>query len=254
MLKHIGKTSGSKSQQKESDPDKERMRCELIASFRHEKIGRKIKKHIDEISEEGALWESISYLLDSTGQMPPNAPLESVIKQERKLRAQIRWLEAWSGVFEKMLRRLDEPRFERERAERELDEENARRERRKNKGLNQIGGEDTGRGKLLKALDEAIQSEYRAMNLLKYLDSDDSDARVFAIRRIESGVRLVFSEFMNRKDIQNRSVAEQYQLIRDQLTWIDMIAADVRAKLTKVIEIGEAASEMPEPPGDSDDR
>ena len=240
-MKRIGKISGSRTQQGESDPEKERMRLELISSFREEKIGRKVEKHIGEITGERALSESLSELLDSAGNPPTNATLESIIKQQHNLTAQIKWLDAWSLVFDKKLRSLDKERYWKDRLEREQTEDKEKRERREEKGLSGIGEQDGGAGKLLKSLDEAIQSDYRAAKLRKYLHPDDMDARVLGIRRIESGLRFVFAEYLDERYTSHMSVDRQYELIREQLTWIGVMAAEIRSKLTTVIEISAAA-------------
>ena len=52
-MQRIGKISGSKSRQVESDPEKERMRLELRRSFREGKIHRKVQKHIGEMVATG---------------------------------------------------------------------------------------------------------------------------------------------------------------------------------------------------------
>jgi hypothetical protein len=240
-MEHIGKTSGHKSKQKESDPEKERMRLELIAAFRKEKIGRKIRQHIEEITDEDALGESVSYLFDTEGRPPANAPLESIIKQQRNLSAQIKWLDAWSLVFERKLRDLDEERYWKEESERQRVVESDKTVRREEKGSNEVDRQDGEKGRLLKSLEEAVKSDYRAIRLKKYLGDDDMDACVFGIRRIESGIRLVFSGYVDDRRASDMSPDEQYELIRRQLTWIGVIAAEIRSKLTKVIEISEAA-------------
>lgn len=217
------------------------MRQELIAAFRKEKIGRKIRRHIEEITDEDALGESVSYLFDSDGNPPANAPLESIIKQQRSLSAQIKWLDAWSLVFEEKLRSLDEERYWEEESERKRTMESAKRERREGKGLSEVGDKEGEKGRLLESLEQAIQSDYRAMRLKKYLGDDDMDACVFGIRRIESGIRLVFAGHVDDGYVPKISVDEQYDLVRKQLTWIAVIAAEIRSKLTKVIEISEAA-------------
>jgi hypothetical protein len=240
-MRRIGRISGSKSQQEESDPEKERMRLELRDSFREEKIGRRVQKHIGEITGERTLSESIKDLLDSAGNPPANVPLESIIKQQRNLSAQIKWLDAWSFVFDKKLRSLDKERYWKERLEKEQTEEKERRERREAKGLSGIDEQEGGAGKLLKSLDEAIQTDYRAASLRKYLQADDMDAPVLGIRRIESGLRIVFADFIDDSRTSHLSPGEQYELIREQLTWIGVMAAEIRSKLRIVIEISETA-------------
>lgn len=240
-MKCIGKISGSKSQQVESDPEKERMRLELRNSFREEKIGRRVQKHIGEITGDRALAESITDLLDGEGNPPKNAPLESIIKQQRNLSDQIKWLDAWALVFDKKLRSLDKERYWKERLEREQTEESERLERRDEKGLTGINELEGGAGKLLKSLEEAIQSSYRATTLRQHLGSDDVDVRVLGIRRIESGLRCVFAEYIDGTLTSHMSDDEQYVLVREQLTWIAVMAAEIRSKLRTVIEISESA-------------
>jgi hypothetical protein len=240
-MERIGKISGSKSQQVESDPEKERMRLELRSSFREGKIRGRVQKHIGEITGERALAESVSDLLDAAGNPPANAPLESIIRQQRNLTDQIEWLEAWSLVFDKKLRSLDKERYWRDRLDIERTEDDEKRKRRDVKGLSGIGEQDGGTGKLLESLDEAIQSSYRAATLRKYLHSDDLNAPVLGIRRIESGLRCVFAEYVDESYTAHMSVDEQYDLIREQLTWLGVMAAEIRSKLRTVIEISEAA-------------
>jgi len=248
-MKRIGKISGSKTAQQESDPQREQLRLELRKSFREEKIGRKLQKHMGEITGERPLSESISDLLDSAGNPPANAPLDSIIRQQRNLSVQVKWLEAWSLVFDKKLRSLDKERYWKERLETERAEERDRQDRRKEKGLSGIDGEEGGAGKLLTSLDEAIQSDYRAASLRRYLPSDDLDAPILGIRRIESGLRSVFAEYVDEKRASRMSVAEQYDMIKEQLVWIGAMAAEISSKLKIVIEISEAALTMMETAG-----
>jgi hypothetical protein len=136
---------------------------------------------------------------------------------------------------------LNEERYWKEKVEKEVNEDNERRERREGKGLIEIGVHNGGASKLLKSLDEAIQTDYEAARLRKYVDSDDKSARVLGLRRVESGLRFVFAEYFDETHASHLTVDEQYELIREQLSWIGIMAAEVRSKLTTVIEISEAA-------------
>jgi hypothetical protein len=107
--------------------------------------------------------------------------------------------------------------------------------------LSGIDKQDGRAGKLLKSLEEAIQCDYRAASLRQHLHPDDVDARVLGIRRIESGLRCVFSEYIDEKYAAHLSPDEQYELIEEQLTWIGVMAAEIRSKLKVIIEISEAA-------------
>jgi len=51
----------------------------------------------------------------------------------------------------------------------------------------------------------------------------------------------VFAEYLDERYTSHMSVDRQYELIREQLTWIGVMAAEIRSKLTTVIEISAAA-------------
>lgn len=244
-MQRIGKISGSKSRQEETNPVTEQMRQDLRRSFREEKIQRTLRKHMDEISGERSAYESVSDLLDNAGNPPANAPVESIIKQQRALTCQLRWLEAWSGVFDKRLRQLDSDRYWRERLAREHSELEEKRELREKKGLTEIDETNSSAdSKLLKALEEAIESSYRSANLRQYLDADDLDAPVLGIRRVQSGLRCVFDAYLDPRRNAAMSADQQYTLVSEQLAWVGVMAAEIHSKLTIVIEIIEAALEL----------
>ena len=62
---------------------------------------------------------------------------------------------------------------------------------------------------LLKALGEAIESSYRSANLRQYVNADDLDAPVLGIRRVQSGLRCVFDEYVDPERTAHMSVDEQ---------------------------------------------
>jgi hypothetical protein len=51
----------------------------------------------------------------------------------------------------------------------------------------------------------------------------------------------VFADFIDDSRTSHLSPGEQYELIREQLTWIGVMAAEIRSKLRIVIEISETA-------------
>lgn len=241
MIKHIGNTTGYKSKQKESDPVKEKLRLQLIDSFRKEKLKRNIKKNIGEISGKIPISKSILYLFDKAGNPPPNVPIESIIKQQNYLSSQIDWLMALSNVFNKELQSLDAKRYQKDRFERKRTEEREKQQRRKSNIYNEAVDKDSKGAQLRESLREATQSDYRARKLKRYLNMDDIDDCIFPIEQIEAGIRLVFSEYIDDKSFSEMSVESQYELVKNRLSWLEVLTAEICSKLTKLMEIGEAA-------------
>ncbi len=70
------------------------LRLAVIKEFKAKKAKKFVEKQIKQINSNIQLAEGIGFLFDESGQPPPNAPMEDIIEERRRLEYEIKWFEA----------------------------------------------------------------------------------------------------------------------------------------------------------------
>lgn len=74
-------------------PHQAALRQAVVDAFNAKKARKFLQKHVHHISVNRELAEGIKFLFDEHGRPPPNAPLEDIVEERRKIEYEILWLE-----------------------------------------------------------------------------------------------------------------------------------------------------------------
>lgn len=93
---------------KRSDPSmltqhQEALRQAMINVFTAQKARRSLERQVQHISPNRNLAEGIKILFDDKGRPPPNAPLEDIVEERRRLEYHVMWFE---GLLAELKNRL----------------------------------------------------------------------------------------------------------------------------------------------------
>lgn len=75
-------------------PHQAALRQAVVDAFNAKKARKYLQKQVHHISANRELAEGIKFLFDDQGRPPPNASLEDIVEERRKVDYQIVWLEA----------------------------------------------------------------------------------------------------------------------------------------------------------------
>jgi len=75
-------------------PQQQALREATIRNFKANKVKEYIATQVEYINATRQIGEAIRFLMDSSGRLPANAPLEDIIAEREKMENQIKWLEA----------------------------------------------------------------------------------------------------------------------------------------------------------------
>jgi len=84
-------------------PHQRALRTAMVDAFNAKKARRFLERHVNHINTNRDLAEGIKFLFDEHGRPPPNAPLEDIIDERRRIDYQIMWFE---GVLMELRNRL----------------------------------------------------------------------------------------------------------------------------------------------------
>jgi hypothetical protein len=81
----------------------EALRQAMINVFTAQKARRSLERQVEHISPNRNLAEGIKILFDDKGRPPPNAPLEDIVEERRRLEYHVMWFE---GILAELRNRL----------------------------------------------------------------------------------------------------------------------------------------------------
>jgi hypothetical protein len=81
----------------------EALRQAMINVFTAQKARRSLERQVEHISPNRNLAEGIKILFDDKGRPPPNAPLEDIVEERRRLEYHVMWFE---GILAELKNRL----------------------------------------------------------------------------------------------------------------------------------------------------
>ena len=84
-------------------PHQRALRTAMMDAFNAKKARRFLEKQVKHIVVNRDLADGIKFLFDEHGRPPPNAPLEDIIDERRRIEYQIKWFE---GVLMELRNRL----------------------------------------------------------------------------------------------------------------------------------------------------
>lgn len=97
-----------KSEPKELTPQQQALRTAVITEFRSKKIKSFVAKQVKHINANRQVADGIRFLFDEKGLPPPNAPLEDIISERKKIESEIRWFEAMANEMRGRLVQIKE--------------------------------------------------------------------------------------------------------------------------------------------------
>jgi len=89
-------------------PHQRALREAVIREFKAKKVKKFVEKQVQHINTNRRVAEGIKFLFDEHGRPPPNAPLEDVIEERRKIEYQIKWFEAMLQELQNRLVKVKE--------------------------------------------------------------------------------------------------------------------------------------------------
>lgn len=75
-------------------PHQRALRLAIIAEFKARKLKRFVEKQVEHINANQQAAESIRFLFDEHDRPPPNAPIEDIVHERKRIEYEIRWFEA----------------------------------------------------------------------------------------------------------------------------------------------------------------
>lgn len=75
-------------------PNQRALRLAAIKEFKAKKVRKFIETQVTHINGSTRIAEGIRFLFDEHGRPPPNAPLEDIVAERRRIEYEIRWFEA----------------------------------------------------------------------------------------------------------------------------------------------------------------
>ena len=75
-------------------PQQQALRLAAIQEFKAKKVKKFVEKQVEHINANRQIAEGIKFLFDEHGLPPPNAPIEDIVEERRRIEYQIRWFEA----------------------------------------------------------------------------------------------------------------------------------------------------------------
>jgi len=84
-------------------PQQRALRAAMMDAFNAKKARRFLERQVKHINVNRDLADGIKFLFDEHGRPPPNAPLEDIIDERRRIEYQIKWFE---GVLLELNNRL----------------------------------------------------------------------------------------------------------------------------------------------------
>lgn len=84
-------------------PHQRALRTSMMEAFQAKKARRFLERQVKHINVNRDLAEGIKFLFDEHGRPPPNAPLEDIIDERRRIEYQIKWFE---GILLELNNRL----------------------------------------------------------------------------------------------------------------------------------------------------
>jgi len=89
-------------------PHQRALRQAVIREFKAKKVKKFVEKQVRHINTNRRVAEGIKFLFDEHGRPPPNAPLEDIIDERRKIEYQIKWFEAMLQELQNRLVKVKE--------------------------------------------------------------------------------------------------------------------------------------------------
>jgi hypothetical protein len=84
-------------------PHQRALRASMMDAFNAKKARRFLERQVKHINVNRDLTDGIKFLFDEHGRPPPNAPLEDIVDERRRIEYQIKWFE---GVLLELNNRL----------------------------------------------------------------------------------------------------------------------------------------------------
>jgi hypothetical protein len=84
-------------------PHQQALRTAVVDAFNAKKARKFVEKQVKHISMNRDLADGIKFLFDEHGRPPPNAPLEDIVDERRRIEYQIKWFE---GILLELRSRL----------------------------------------------------------------------------------------------------------------------------------------------------
>lgn len=84
-------------------PQQRALRSAMLEAYTAKKARRFLERQVEHINIHRELAEGIKFLFDEHGRPPPNAPLEDVVDERRRIEYQIKWFE---GILLELNNRL----------------------------------------------------------------------------------------------------------------------------------------------------
>ena len=84
-------------------PQQNALRTAMLDAYRARKARRFIERQVEHINIHREMAEGIKFLFDEHGRPPPNAPLEDIVDERRRIEYQIKWFE---GILLELNNRL----------------------------------------------------------------------------------------------------------------------------------------------------
>ena len=84
-------------------PQQRALRTVMLEAYSAKKARRFLERQVEHINIHRELAEGIKFLFDEHGRPPPNAPLEDIVDERRRIEYQIKWFE---GILLELNNRL----------------------------------------------------------------------------------------------------------------------------------------------------
>lgn len=84
-------------------PQQRALRAAMMDAFNAKKARRFLERQVKHINVNRDLTDGIKFLFDEHGRPPPNAPLEDIVDERRRIEYQIKWFE---GILLELNNRL----------------------------------------------------------------------------------------------------------------------------------------------------
>jgi hypothetical protein len=75
-------------------PHQRALRLAVINEFKAKKLKKFVEKQVEHINANRQVAEGIKFLFDEHGRPPPNAPIEDIIEERKRIEYEIKWFEA----------------------------------------------------------------------------------------------------------------------------------------------------------------
>jgi hypothetical protein len=232
MRKYIGNITIYNSMKIESDPEREKLRQELIESEKERVSKIKASKHKGEIEGKNKISESILWFLDSEGRPPANIPIESIKTKYESLNSQLRWLKALVKELYKKMDRINPEQANIDRAERERLAEEYEKE------IAGYGEEEANNPEILIALRKAMRMNSRTIKLKTILQNELPNKHIAGTCKVEAAMRYLFADYNNKSESKiTEDLNNRYQVIKKEADWLSVLALDTEAKLVNMREM-----------------